>query len=548
MTNGKEETLRLSQPLLALDQVWHGAPETLAFDEEGIRAALLDLSRQVFVVRMQDRIGVSTQGRLGSSENGKSAAPQALLSLPALPVESLGSPDFKAAYGARYAYYAGSMANGIASEEMVIALGKEGFLGSFGAAGLTPPRIESAIQRIQQELGGRPYAFNLIHSPNEPALEQRAVELYLKYGVRAVEASAFLDLTPAVVRYRAAGLELDPAGQVVIRNRIIAKLSRREVALKFMQPAPAGLLNELREQNLITEQQAALAQQVPLADDITAEADSGGHTDNRPLVCLLPSLMALRDEIQARYCYRQPLRVGAAGGISTPASALAALMMGAAYVVTGSVNQSCVEAGASPHTRGLLAEAGMADVMMAPSADMFEMGVRVQLLKRGTLFPLRAQKLYELYTRYDSLEEMPAEESKKLQEQVFRREFESIWTDTVKYFSERDPRQIERAQGNPKRKMALVFRWYLGLSSRWSNSGEQGREMDYQIWCGPAMGAFNDWARGSYLFEPQNRRVVDVARHILTGCAYLYRLQSLKLQGLLAPASLERYYPERPAG
>ena len=43
-----------------------------------------------------------------------------------------------------------------------------------------------------------------------------------------------------------------------------------------------------------------------------------------------------------RYDYDRPLRVGAAGGISTPWAAAAALAMGAAYLVTGSVNQSCV--------------------------------------------------------------------------------------------------------------------------------------------------------------------------------------------------------------
>ena len=87
------------------------------------------------------------------------------------------------------------------------------------------------------------------------------------------------------------------------------------------------------------------------------------------------------------------MRIGAAGGISTPESALAAYMMGAAYVGTGSINQACVESGASEHTRGLLAQADMADVAMAPSADMFEMGARVQVLKKGCFFPMRAQKL-----------------------------------------------------------------------------------------------------------------------------------------------------------
>ena len=358
-----------------------------------------------------------------------------------------------------------------------------------------------------------------------------------------MEASAFIDLTPSIVYYRAAGLSLSETGNVLISNRVIAKLSRREVATKFMQPAPENILSQLVAEGRITSQQAELARLVPMADDITVEADSGGHTDNRPLVCLLPTMLALRDEIQAQYHYPVPVRVGAGGGIGTPASALAAFMMGAAYIVTGSINQSCIEAGASEHTRRLLAEAGMADVAMAPSADMFEMGVKVQVLKRGTLFPMRAQKLYDLYSRYELLEQIPADEREKLEKQVFKRDIESIWQDTVKFFTERDPSQIERARDNPKRKMALVFRWYLGLASRWSNSGESGREMDYQVWCGPSMGSFNDWVRGTYLAQPENRRVADVALQILTGAACQYRLQALKLQGLRLPAEFDQYHP-----
>jgi PfaD family protein len=280
-----------------------------------------------------------------------------------------------------------------------------------------------------------------------------------------------------------------------------------------------------------------------MADDITVEADSGGHTDNRPMVVVLPSIIELRDEIQARHQYPTEVRVGAGGGISTPQSALAAYMMGAAYVVTGSVNQACVEAGASAHTKKLLAEAGIADIMMAPSADMFEMGVKVQLLKRGTLFPMRAQKLYDLYQEYESLDDIPQAERAKLEKQVFRKSLDEIWQETVNYFSERDPEQIQRAAAKPRRKMALVFRWYLGLSSRWSNIGEPGREMDYQIWCGPAMGAFNDWVRGSYLEAPASRSAVDVAQHIMRGTAMLLRVQNLKMQGMQMPAHYSRYHP-----
>ena len=466
-----------------------------------------------------------------------------LLSVPPILIQQLGDPSFLSFHNVKYAYATGAMAQGIASEELVIALGKARILSSFGAGGLSPERVEAAIKRIQQALPQGPYAFNLLHSPSEPAVERGVVDLYLKYGVRTVEASAFLDLTPNIVYYRAAGLSLNAENQIEIKNKVIAKVSRREVATKFLQPAPTKLLKQLVAQNLITELQATLAAKIPMADDITVEADSGGHTDNRPLVCLLPSILELRNEIQAKYCYSQPVRIGAAGGIGSPQSALAALMMGAAYVVTGSINQSCIEAGTSIHTKQLLAQAEMPDVMMAPAADMFEMGVKLQVLKRGSLFPIRAQKLFELYQNYDSIESIPIPEREKLEKQIFQRKLELVWQDTVAYVSKRNPDKITKAQNNPKLKMALLFRWYLGSSSRWSNSGEKGREIDYQIWCGPAMGSFNDWVRDSYLNEPNNRRVVDVANQIMIGAAFLYRIQSLKMQGLLLPDHYSQYQP-----
>jgi trans-AT polyketide synthase, acyltransferase and oxidoreductase domains len=509
----------------------------IAFNPSEIQAKLMNLALPCHLVRVNGRLGITHSRDV--LPNARSV--ETLVSAPPLLPQQLGDPTFQAFHGLKYGYAAGAMAGGIASADLVIALGKEKILSSFGAGGLPPNRIEAAIHRIQQALPVGPYAFNLIHSPNDPAMERRAVDLYISYGVKTVEASAFLDLTPNIVSYRAAGLSLDSANDIQIRHKVIAKVSRREVAAKFLQPAPTKMLRELVAQGRITEQQASLAEQVPMADDLTVEADSGGHTDNRPLVCLLPSLMALRDEIQAKYAYTNPVRVGVAGGIGTPQSALAAFVMGAAYVVTGSINQACVESAASDHTKQLLAQAEMPDVMMAPAADMFEMGVKLQVLKRGTLFPVRAQKLYELYKTYDSIEFIPAKEREQLEKQIFRRNLDEVWDETVAFFQQRDPEQLERAIANPKRKMALIFRWYLGLSSRWSNTGESGREIDYQIWCGPAMGAFNDWVRGTYLAEPKNRRVAEVADRMMEGAAFLYRLQSLTLQGLNLPPSYRQY-------
>jgi PfaD family protein len=520
---------------------WDGDQDQIQFSPDQMTRLLLDLEHPLWAVQAGGKVGLSAQG---SAASGKGLP--LVAGCPALSIESLGDPGFRSTYGTRYSYYTGAMASGIASEALVAAAGNAGILASFGAGGLGPQRVEQAIQAIQAALPQGPFAFNLLNSPNEPALEERAVELYLKYGIRVVEASAYLALTLPLVRYRAAGLSRAADGTVQIGNRVIAKLSRLEMAQRFLDPAPADLLAALLEAGKITPEQAELARQVPMADDITVEADSGGHTDNRPLVCMLPAFLSLRDQVQQAHGYTTAVRIGAAGGIGTPEAVLAAFALGAASVATGSVNQSCVESGTSEHVRTLLGQMEMPDVAMAPAGDMFEMGVRVQVLKRGTMFSMRAQKLYDLYSRFNAWEEIPQAERDKLEKTVFKREFAAIWSDTVAFFTQRDPRQVERGNANPRDKMALVFRWYLGLSSRWALSGEKGREMDYQVWAGPSQGAFNEWVRGTYLADPKNRRVVDVALHLLTGSAYLRRLQILEAQGVHFPPEMRRYVPTAP--
>merc|ERR1719326_879888 len=196
-----------------------------------------------------------------------------------------------------------------------------------------------------------------------------------------------------------------------------------------------------------------------MCDDVTVEADSGGHTDNRHMPVLLPVILAQRDAVAKETGMR--VRVGAGGGIGCPEAAAAAFAMGADFIVTGTINQMCRQSGTCDIVRKQLSEATYSDVVMAPAADMFEMGVDLQVLKKGTMFPARAKKLYELFVQYPSLEALPAEVKAKLEKQVFR--------------------------------------WYLGLSSAWANGGVADRALDYQVWCGPAIGAFNDFIRGTYL-------------------------------------------------
>lgn len=534
---------------------WRGENDQLLLGSEGLSNGLESLDRSYFV--LQNEKGEVALAEVGCGEltPGQDGGWQFCGHLPGLTPAQLGDRTFCEDHRVDLPYVVGAMANGIASVELVEAASRAGLLGMFGAAGLPLDLVEKSIDRLQKSLGDAPFGSNLIHSPNEPDLEQGVVDLYLRKGVKLVSASAYLGLTLPILKYRYKGIHRDSDGNIVVPQKVLAKISRVEVADKFLSPPPEKMLKELVERGDLTAAEAELAAEMPVAEDITAEADSGGHTDNRPALALYPTIMALRDEKMKLYEGKGlNLRVGAAGGISTPVSAVAAFSMGAAYIVTGSVNQSCVESGSSDIVREMLCKAGQADVAMAPAADMFEMGVQVQVLKWGTMFPVRAKKLYQLYRDYKSIEELPANERQSLETGFFRQSLDEVWNDTHAFFAKRDPRQNERAAKDPRHKMALIFRSYLGRASGWANSGVADRKVDYQVWCGPAMGAFNQWVGESYLKEPKERKAGIVAQNIMAGAAYLSRVNILTQQGvaltgaqkIFAPktaAELEGYFP-----
>ncbi|MFT4706038.1 MAG: trans-AT polyketide synthase/acyltransferase/oxidoreductase domain-containing protein, partial [Bradymonadia bacterium] len=111
------------------------------------------------------------------------------------------------------------------------------------------------------------------------------------------------------------------------------------------------------------------------------------------------------------------------------------------------------------------------------------------------------------------------------------------------FWQGRDAREVERAERDPKHKMALVFRSYLGQSSRWAIAGEEDRRADYQIWCGPAMGAFNSWTRGTALDSAAARSVSQVGLNLMEGAAVVTRATQLRAFGAPVPAAAFDFVP-----
>lgn len=518
------------------------APVAPAFTGNGLVALAHRVTEPVHVVaRQQD-------GRLGLAccDWSPTAGVAIVATVPAMFPEWLGGRAFTDAHGVRFPYVAGEMANGIAGTELVVAMAREEMMAFLGAAGLSLPKLDHALEMLRSELSSRRnWGVNLIHHPEDPAMEDAIATRLLHAGVPRISVSAFMDLTPAVVRCAATGLRMDAAGRIDRPTAVVAKLSRPELAEMFMSPPPAELVRRLVECGELTEDEARLAARVPVAEDVTVEADSGGHTDRRPLAVLLPAVLAVRNAMARRSRLERPVRVGAAGGLGDPAAVAGAFALGAAYVVTGTVNQMSVEAAVSREAKELLAQAGVADVAMAPASDMFELGAEVQVLRRGTMFAAKAARLRRLYLEHPSLEAIAVATRDTLEREVFGDSIDSVWTLTKDYWAARNPEELARADADPKHRMALVFRWYLGSASMWAIEGDPGRRTDYQLWCGPAAGAFNNWTAGSFLADPGNRTVTQIARNLLQGAAAMTRAHQLRTFGIRLPDEAFEFRPRR---
>ncbi len=436
---------------------------------------------------------------------------------------SLGNKNFRRHYGIKYAYLTGAMYRGIASKELVVRMAKANLMGYLGTAGLPFKEVESAIQFIQQNVPqGASYGMNILSDLEHPIHEMRTVELYLRHGIRFVEAAAYIQVSPALVWFRLSGLRQGEDGKVVCDHHVLAKVSRPEVAAAFLAPAPEKMVQQLLAEGRVTAQQAEWSTRVPLSSEICVEADSGGHTDMGIPTVILPAMLRQRDDLVAQNHWDVPVYMGLAGGIGSPQSVAAAFVMGADFILTGSINQCTVEGGTSDVVKDILQEINVQDTDYAPAGDMFELGAKVQVLKRGVFFPARANKLHALYTQYASLAEIPANLQQQIQQRYFKRSFDDIWNDVKSYLAGSGRQQeIAQIEASPKQKMARVFKWYFAYTTRLALAGDEANKVDFQVHTGPALGSFNQWLKGTPLESWRARHVDDIAERLMQAAAQL---------------------------
>ena len=212
--------------------VWTGNGVGPAFTQAELLSVVHEPRTPAHVVQAANgALGVAAGGQLaphGAPAQAGAAAWPVLATLPPIYPEWLGDRSFCEIHKVRFPYVSGAMANGIATTRLVIEMARAGFLGFFGAAGLGPATVEQALDELERELGtsdsgGLSWGANLIHSPNEPAIEERVADLYIRRGVRRVSASAYMGLTPHIVRYAYTGLSVGEAGQILRRRAPIRR-------------------------------------------------------------------------------------------------------------------------------------------------------------------------------------------------------------------------------------------------------------------------------------------------------------------------------------
>jgi trans-AT polyketide synthase, acyltransferase and oxidoreductase domains len=409
--------------------------------------------------------------------------------------DSLGAASFRERYGLRRAYAVGSMYGGVSGPEMLRASAKAGLLGFLGTGGLNLSEVEQQLRHL--DLGGQ-FGVNFLHRHGAPAQEAALVDLLLRHGVNLVEASGFPLMTEDLVRLRLKG------------GRILAKVSRTDVAAAFLAPPPERMVARLLAAGAVTPAEAAAAASRPMADDLCVEADGGWLSGAADPLTLLPAVLRLRDKVSP---VGPRVHVGCAGGIGTPEATAAAFLLGAEFVLTGSVNQCSVEAATSDQVKDLLQQAHEYDVDTAPWGDLFELGVTARYLKRGLFFPARAARLYDLWRRHVSYAEIDDGTKTQIVDRYLGGEY--------------SPPAPHAADA--KTELAAFFRGYFDRGLRLAVTGGQQAKVDYMVHCGPAMGAFNQAVAGTDLWPWRARTVEAISDVLMEGAAahITARLRSL---------------------
>ncbi len=409
----------------------------------------------------------------------------------------------------------------------------QGMLGFFGTGGLPSTR---STTRSPYQGGTRPRP-RLRAEPSEqpgrpgPGGPHRRAAACAP-ALRSVEASAYLRPTLPLVHYRLAGLRTDAEGRLRQDHHIVAKVSRTEVAEHFLRPAPEPLVRRLLDDGRITPEQAELGARLPLAQDLCVEADSAGHTDGGNAYVLMPAMRALRDRVTRAGLLRGERRARRRRGRHRHPRGRPRRPDPGRRLPRDQLHQPGAPWRPVPATRsGPAPGPRRARHRVRAAGDMFEVGATSSRQEEHLLPPPAPS--CELYLRHDSSTDLDARTRATLENNYFKRSLDGCVGGDPRPPGRRSPARLAEVERSPKQKMAHVFRWYFVHSTRLAPARRRSRASTTRSTCGPALGAFNTWVRGTELEPWRGRRVDVIAERLLRETAALLS-ERLAAYGALA--------------
>jgi trans-AT polyketide synthase/acyltransferase/oxidoreductase domain-containing protein len=326
----------------------------------------------------------------------------------------------------------------------------------------------------------------------DPARAREIASLAAGAGVGHAVTDGWAGVSPRLVLWRFARGRTG-AGP----RRLLVRVTGSDQAEAFLRPAPAGVVAPLVRSGQLDPAEADEASRLPVATEICVQPEPGGGTTASLLMSVL---RATRDMSRSGEGREEPVPVGV-GGIGTAEEIASAVLLGAGFLLTGAINECTPQARTSDAVKDLLATVTMADTVLAPSAELFRLGGREHMVRKATLFPARAGRLYGLYLARGSLADLSPATRQLLESDYFGEPLDQV------------TRSIPGQEAEPR--LADLLARYFDLGTRAALAGRMREQLNWHVPCGPELGAFN-LAAGRLGLADWHARDVDVVAERLT--------------------------------
>jgi NAD(P)H-dependent flavin oxidoreductase YrpB (nitropropane dioxygenase family) len=257
--------------------------------------------------------------------------------------------------------------------DVVVGVSKAGGMGVLGAVGFTPEQLKEELDWIDENIGDKPYAVDIVIPQKYEGMGELDPEK-LRLQLESMIPEEHREFAEKLLADHGVPPDTDGGGpeggllgwtEATARALIEESVKRPNVRMiaNALGTPPKHIIDEIHESGRLV---AALCGRVKQAkrhkeagvDIIIAQGgEGGGHTGDVGSVVLWPQII----EAVA------PTPVLAAGGIGTGAQMAAAMAMGAAGVWTGSIWLTVSEAAAEPAERESYFEASSEDTVRSRS-------------------------------------------------------------------------------------------------------------------------------------------------------------------------------------